>query len=284
MITNKKTHIIFRSIFLAISLVGIIGSFGTYRGAYNPDFYLYFTNLSNYFCFGVILTLLIDDIKKFRAGVRNEASELAPNFRLAVCIMIIITFLVYNTILSHPFKVSYWTDFQSLIMHLVCPVMFILDYMLFSKHRTLRVYAPALTCIFPLIYVFYILIRAEVYVGTGKMVYPYFFLNGYEIGWGAVVLYIIGIAAIIIGLGYALWAYDKLVRNENGKLVWDFSSLPKPEPVDTQTEQVEEEKVEEMIDENKVVADEKEEKLEKVEESQVTEKLKRGRPKKKLEE
>ena len=260
MLTNKKTHIIFRSIFLVISLVGIIGSFGTYKGVYNRDFYLYFTNISNYLCFGVILTLLVDDIKKYKSGIKTGTSELAPNFRLSVCILIIVTFLVYNTILSHPFKASYWMDFQSLIMHLVCPVMFILDYMLFSKHRQLRIYSPFIPCIIPLFYVLYVLIRAEVYVGTGKMVYPYFFLNVYELGWG-VLLYIIGIAFVVIGLGYALWAYDKLVRNENGKLVWYFSPLPKPEPAVTQTEQVQEEKSEEMIDENKVVADEKEEEL-----------------------
>jgi len=282
MITNKKTQIIYRSIFLAISLAGCIWSL--FNGSkYNPDFYLYFTNISNYLCLGIVLTLLIDDIKKYKSGVKNDLVSMAPNFRLSVCVMIIITFLVYNTILNHPFKIEYWLNIRSIILHLICPVMFVVDYMLFSEKRKVGMSAPFLALIIPAIYVFYILIRAEVYVGTGKMVYPYFFLNGYEIGWGAVVLYIIGIMAIIIGLGYALWAYDKLVRNENRKLVWDFSPLPKPELVDNQTEQVEE-KVEETVDENKVLADKKEEKKEKVEELQVTEKPKRGRPKKNLEE
>lgn len=244
MIANKKTHIIYRSIFLLISLVGIIGSFGTFKGAYNPDFYLYFTNISNYLCFFVILTLLMNDIKKFKNGVKEELSELAPNFRMSVCVMIFVTFLVYNTLLSNPFEAKYWIDFQSLITHLICPVLFIVDYMLFSKHRTLHVYAPFLACIMPFIYVFYILVRAEIYVGTGKMVYPYFFLNVYELGWGNVILYLFAICAVVIGIGYVFWAYDKLVKSEDNKLKFDFSPLPKPEIIVTETNN-------EVISENK---------------------------------
>ena len=278
MVTNKKTHIIFRSVFLALSLVGCLASFGLFEWKYNSDFYLYFTNISNYLCFGVILTLLIDDIKKYRKGVKNEASSIAPNFRLSVCVMIFVTFLVYNTILNHPFKVSYWTNFKSVLLHLVCPVMYVVDYMLFSKHRDLRIYAPFLCAVMPLVYLLYILIRAEVYVGTGKMVYPYFFLNGYEIGWGIVALYVLGLAVIVIGIGYAFWAYDKLVRNNEGKLSWDFSPLPKPEPVVVENVEIEVKEDQALESEDKVKEVEPEKQASELVEE--PEKKKRGRPRK----
>ena len=256
MVKSKKTQIIFRSIFLVISLVGIIGSFGTFKGVYNPNFYLYFANLSNYFCFFAVLALLFDDVRCVKAGITHKESDIAPIFRFSTCVMIVLTFAVYNVILSNPFQAGYWLNFQSLIMHLICPVMYIVDFMIFSKHRTLKLWAPLCACIFPFIYVFYILVRAEIYVGTGKFVYPYFFLDVYSFGFSNVMLYIFFITIGVLAVGFALWAYDKLVRNENGKLVWDFSSLPKPEPVvveEKREESVEEVKEEEQVQEVNLV-------------------------------
>ena len=297
MVSNKKTHIIFRSVFLFVSLVGCVLSLGFFEGGYNPTFYLYFTNISNYLCFGVILTLLIDDIKKFRKGVKNELSSMAPNFRLSVCVMIILTFAVYNTILNHPFKVAYWTNVRSILLHLVCPVMFVIDYLLFSKPRQLRLSAPFLTLIVPAIYVFYILIRAEVYAGTKTMAYPYFFLNVYEIGWGNVVLYILGIGVCVLALGFVLWAYDKLVKGENKKLSWDFSPLPKPEPVVAEEHQETQVSHEELSEKTEIPDNDKEQEntneneTQKVKTKEIQdetqlnqEKPKRGRPKKKIQE
>ena len=257
MVASKKTHIIYRSIFLVFALVGIIGSFGTFNGAYNPDFYLYFTNISLYLSFFVSITLLLDDVKKWKNNEKQALSSLAPNFRLSVFVMVFVTFVVYNTMLSNPFSEAYWTNFQSLITHLVCPLLFMLDYLLFSKHRTLEIYAPFVALIMPFIYVFYILVRAEVYVGTGKMVYPYFFLNVYKLGWGNVVLYLLGIAVAVLLIGYAIWAYDKLVKGEDKKLKFDFSPLPKPEP--------------DIVEENNNVEDNKEEMVENIEANQTVE-------------
>lgn len=240
MVKSKKTQIIYRSIFLLISLVGLIGSFGTYMGVYNPNFYLYFTNLSNYFCFFSVLAMLLDDIRTVKAGISHKETEIAPLFRFSVCIMITITFLVFNIILSNPFTKGYWVDFQSLIMHLICPLMYIVDYLIFSKHRTLRLYAPACACIFPFLYVFYILVRAEIYAGTGKFAYPYFFLDIYALGFWNVMLYIFIFAICILAIGFIVWAYDKLVKTEDGKLHWDFSPLPNVESVVAQSEDMSE--------------------------------------------
>ena len=138
---------------------------------------MYFTNISNYFCFFVILTLWLENIKLLKQGEREHLTKLAPNFRLSTCVMIIITFLVYNVLLSNPFSAGYWTNLQSVNFHLVCPVLFVVDYMLFSKHRQVRFNTCFMALIAPAIYLLFIIVRAEVYVGTGKLAYPYYFLN-----------------------------------------------------------------------------------------------------------
>ena len=228
MVKSKKAQLIFRIIYVLIGIVGIIGSFGTFRGNYNPNWYLMFTNISNYICFFVMLSLLCYTARDMRKGITHGETSQAPLFRFCTCIMILITFLVFNTLLGNPFTSAYWTDIQSLIMHLILPVMFIVDYMLFSKKRSVNVFAPLYACIMPLIYVLFILIRAEALLGTGAFVFPYYFLDFQSIGWGAVVLFLFILMLVFVGFGYLLWAYDKLVRKDNGKLGFDFTRLPKP--------------------------------------------------------
>ena len=228
MVNNRKAQIIFRSIYLIFALVGVVASFGVFDGVYNKYWYLFFTNISNYLSFFTILALLIYTVRDYKNGEKRGLTSQAPIFRFSVAIMMIITFAVYNILLSNPFSGAYWMNWQSLIVHLVCPVMFVVDYMIFSEHRKLGVLAPLCAVILPCIYVVVILSRAEVVLGSGELVYPYFFLDAHSLGYGVVALALLAILAVILGLGYLLWAYDKLVKNEEGKLKWDFSPLPKP--------------------------------------------------------
>jgi len=138
--------------------------------------------------------------------------------------------------LGHPFQASYWKDVQGVIMHLVCPLMFMFDYLLFSKHRTLKLSAPLFSGIMPLIYVILILVRGELVIGTGTLEYPYYFLNAHANGYLYVIIYLLVLNILFMALGYAVWAYDKLVKIPEGKLKWDFSPLPKEVDINVSSE------------------------------------------------
>ena len=56
---NKIAQIVYRTIYITLGFIGIIGSFGYFNRSFNQDFYVMYTNLSNYFCIGVTLYLLI---------------------------------------------------------------------------------------------------------------------------------------------------------------------------------------------------------------------------------
>lgn len=56
---NKIAQIVYRTIYITLGFIGIIGSFGYFNRRFNQDFYVMYTNLSNYFCIGVTLYLLI---------------------------------------------------------------------------------------------------------------------------------------------------------------------------------------------------------------------------------
>ncbi len=229
MVQNRKAQIIFRSIYLVIAFVGVLATFGTFEGKYNPNWYVYFTNISNYICFFTMIALLCYSARDYKKGEKEGVTDQAPLFRFCVCILISITFFAYNTMLSNPFSAEYWMNWQSLILHVICPIMFVVDYLLFSKHRSVNVWAPLFAGIMPAIYVLLILVRGEVVLGSGVLEYPYYFFDAHALGYGMVMIYVLVFMVLFTGLGYLIWAYDKLILSDDGKLKFDFSPLPKPE-------------------------------------------------------
>ena len=66
MFKNRTAQLIFQSFFCAIGLIAIVASIGVFEDAYNlrGDFYVHFTNLSNYLCIGIVFAELIQTAKK----------------------------------------------------------------------------------------------------------------------------------------------------------------------------------------------------------------------------
>ena len=55
MVRSRTAQLIFQSFYVAIGLVGIVGSLGFYEHSFDDVFYVYFTNPSNYLCITVML-------------------------------------------------------------------------------------------------------------------------------------------------------------------------------------------------------------------------------------
>lgn len=205
---NKIAQIVYRTIYITLGFIGIIGSFGYFNRSFNQDFYVMYTNLSNYFCIGVTLYLLINNI---RNKDENKISTSMSIIRFISVIMILVTFFVYNILLSKDKTISdYFFSISNLIMHLILPLMFLVDWILFNNHNNAKWYYPFLSTILPLIYVAFILIRALIlgnsYSGT---LYPYFFLNVERLGLGGVTLWVIILVVFFVALGYILFMFDR---------------------------------------------------------------------------
>ena len=111
---NKIAQIVYRTIYITLGFIGIIGSFGYFN---NQNFYLMYTNLSNYFCIGVTLYLLI---KNIRNKDENKISTSMSIIRFISVIMILVTFFVYNILLAKDKTISdYFFSISNLIMHLI---------------------------------------------------------------------------------------------------------------------------------------------------------------------
>ena len=66
MIKNRTVQLIYQTIYCTLGFVGCIACLGIFDdiNMIRWDFYTYFTNISNFLCFGVMITALIQSAKK----------------------------------------------------------------------------------------------------------------------------------------------------------------------------------------------------------------------------
>ena len=66
MIKNRTTQLIYQTVYCTLGLVGCIACRGIFDDIkmIRCDFYVYFTNLTNFLCLGVMVTALIQTIRK----------------------------------------------------------------------------------------------------------------------------------------------------------------------------------------------------------------------------
>ena len=212
MIKNRIIQLIYRTVFLTISMFGIIESFGLFHNQ-TPGLncLIYYTSLSNFLCFGVVVAVWISTYKHIKSGELEGNNTCITKLKFYSTIIILVTFLVYNFILADSMFETGWNSLGNLTKHIICPLLFVFDFFLFDKHHSLRWYDPLLCPVLPLIYVAFILIRGAIlpsdFDGT---IYPYFFLNVNKLGYGGVSLWVGILVVAFIAIAYLLFLYDKI--------------------------------------------------------------------------
>lgn len=223
---NLTTQMIYRIVLCCISALGVLLTFDIFyvgQGANDVtwEFLKYYTNISNYFVFAVSVVVLYHNVKRVFAGEKEGNNEKIHNLKFITTVMILVTFLVYIILLGDPFSADFWRNLGNLSYHVIAPVLFILDYILFEKKKSVSVFAPLLSTIIPLIYVAYIMILGAC---IPNFEYPYFFLNVNNLGYGGVTIWVTILVVIFIAIGYILWIYNRIIK-ENGKIKFDFKNI-----------------------------------------------------------
>ena len=216
MIKNRTTQLIYQTIYCTLGLVGFFASFGIFDDVQNLrwDFYVHFTNLSNYLCIGIVFTELVHTIKK----KADSYVSTAPFFKFIGVLAILLTFLVFNFLLAgRPDRdpQANWR-ISSISFHLVLPIMYVFDWVLFYEHKKIRWFYPLASVIFPVLYVAFVFIRAAIVNFNPEVpyLYPYFFLNLDNLGAAGVAKWVAVLFAGFIALGYIFYGIDKLIKIE----------------------------------------------------------------------
>ena len=184
MIKNRIAQLMFQTIYCTLGLVGCVACLGIFDDItmIRWDFYVYFTNLSNFLCIAVMVMGLIQTIRK----KEDSYVTAAPLLKFIGALGILLTFLVFNIMLAGAREAQLNWRIGSLLFHVVLPIMYIADWFLFYERKKCKWYYPIASVSFPLGYALFLLIQAIILnfdatitppTGNGSLIYPYFFVN-----------------------------------------------------------------------------------------------------------
>ena len=226
MIKNRTTQLIFYTIYCTLAFVGCVASTGIFDNinAIRWDFYVHFTNISNFLCFGVMLACLIQTARKKEDGYVT----VAPMLKFIGVLGILLTFLVFNIMLAGAEGRDPQLNWRigSLLFHVTLPILYIADWFLFRERRKCKWYYPIASVGFPVAYVILLLIQAIILkfdssilipTTTTPLIYPYFFVNLDTQGVPGVLMWIGILSAAFIAVGYLFLGLDKLGKKNRNR-------------------------------------------------------------------
>ena len=224
MIKNRTAQLIYQTIYCTLGLVGIIASLGIFDNinTIRWDFYVHFTNISNFLCIGVMLTALIQTAKK----KEDSYVSAIPVLKFIGMLGILLTFLVFNIMLAGAEGRDPQANWRigSLCFHVVLPILYIADWFLFYERKKTKWYYPIASIAFPLAYVIFLLIQAIVLkfdstilipTTTTPLIYPYFFVNLDTQGNTGVLMWIGILSVAFAAVGFAFLGLDRLGKKKS---------------------------------------------------------------------
>lgn len=225
MIKNRTAQLVFQTIYCTLGLVGFVACLGVFDDItmIRWDFYVHFTNLSNFLCIGVMLASLIQTVKKKEDGYVTTA----PVLKFVGILGILLTFLVFNIMLAGNRDPQLNWRVGSLCFHVVLPILYIADWFLFYERKNCKWYYPIASLAFPVVYVVFIFIQAIIMKfdtsvlipgSTTPLIYPYFFVNLETQGVGGVLKWILILLVAFLAVGYLFFGLDRLGK-KNGQKV-----------------------------------------------------------------
>ena len=226
MIKNRTAQLIFYTIYCTLGLVGTIASLGIFDNinTIRWDFYVHFTNLSNFLCIGVMFAALIQTARK----KDDSYVTTAPMLKFIGMLGILLTFLVFNIMLAGAEGRDPQLNWRigSLCFHVILPILYIADWFLFRERGKCKWYYPIASIGFPVVYVIFLLIQAIILkfdssilipTTTTPLIYPYFFVNLDTQGVPGVLMWIGILAAAFAAVGFAFFGLDRLGKKKKSK-------------------------------------------------------------------
>ena len=223
MIKNRTVQLIFQTVYCTLGIVGIIASLGIFDdiNTIRWDFYVHFTNISNFLCIGIMLASLIQTARRKYDGYVT----VAPMLKFIGMLGILLTFLVFNIMLAGAEGRDPQANWRigSLCFHVILPIMYIADWFLFRERKSTKWFYPVASIGFPLAYVIFLLIQAIILrfdstilvpTTTTPLIYPYFFVNLDTQGVTGVLMWIAILAAAFVAVGFAFFGIDRLGKKK----------------------------------------------------------------------
>lgn len=231
MLKNKIPQLMIQSIYVILGLIVVASSFGLFEihEGFRKDFFVQFTNVSNYLCLAVMTIELVYTVISMKKGEIEGQTNRVRKIKFMGVVWMVITFCIFNFMLAggdsrHEividgqvyFSILPIKDFRigSILAHIVLPILYIVDWILFYERGKDKWYTPFFALIGPLAYILVVYIRVGVMVGLGtpldntQALYPYPF---FKISPMLPVI-LLGFLVGFIAVGYLVFGIDKLLK------------------------------------------------------------------------
>ena len=219
--TNRTAQLIYQSFYCALGLVAIVAGFGIFDDytMFRWDFYVHFTNQSNYLCIAVMVAQLIQTAKK----KEDSYVTAVPLLKFIGVLAILLTFVVFNVMLAPARDPQLNWRVGSLLAHVVLPIMYVADWFLFRERGKVKWHYPIASAGFPLAYMAFIFIQAAILKfdtsilipgTTTPLIYPYFFVNLETQGVGGVAKWAVLMFVAFMAVGFIFFGIDKLLKRK----------------------------------------------------------------------
>ena len=184
---NRPLRFAIVILYIFVATYGCVSSW-----VYGTRFFLYFTNLGNLYCLGLMINELVRLIR------RKAISLSLLQWEFAGLISILVIGAVYNLLLGDPTSASYWANKPSVCLHLITPILYALYF--FSTRPVRKVAVGGIQCsiLLPYLYIAFIYTRHLI---TGDPWFPYFFLDINRIGWLGALCWIIALTGVFVLTG-----------------------------------------------------------------------------------
>lgn len=210
-IHSKFLSVLWKIGIFGCAFTGIALQIGLFRGEFHASSFRYFTNLSNLLC---LLYFLIDAVWILARRARDGSKNWFPALKGAAMMGVTVTCIVAYAILGS-FTMGPTMRIAVRLVHLVVPVMTVLDWLLFDEKGAFTWRSPLGWTAFPLVYFGVVLLLAEVLPGVPF--YPYPFMNVATRGLVPVLVTVALLTAFFVALGYAFVLIDRLLAKTGKK-------------------------------------------------------------------
>ncbi len=224
MIQDRRFAFVFRLCSFLFAVIGLMSHVGIFRGVFLSGAFMYYTIQSNLLAIILFGILTTRTVKGLREGVKGHA-DWYPRLGMIVAVDLLVTFCVFwGLLMPQGMDPGYLLSFDNIAVHTITPLLCLLDYVLFSRSRSLKYRDVYYVCIFPLCYVAFSTIAGFAgYVfrytaGSGLNImestpvrFPYFFMDFDALGMIAFA-YIGATLAFFLVLSHVIYFIDHKVR------------------------------------------------------------------------
>lgn len=211
MTKSRTAQLIFQSVYCAFGVLGSVACLGLFDDYKNMSwtFNVYFTNLSNFLCLVIMFAELVQTARK----KENSFVTTLPALKFIAMLGILLTFFVFNIMLAGGRDIQMNLQVKSILFHVVLPIMYVADWVMFYEHRKTKWYYPLLSTAFPIVYLLFVYARAAIlgFDSENYFLYPYFFLDLDKQGIGGVAIWFGILFVAFVVVGYILFVIDWLI-------------------------------------------------------------------------